>query len=128
MARRDDRDDRIAGEAGDDSLSGGAGNDVIDGGLDDDIISGNAGNDRLTGGNGTDILDGGAGADVLSGGGRGDTYVYAAVSDSRASTANAFSVVTGDVHQRIHLRHRSRRSAIRDSIDLRRWSPQQAPP
>lgn len=58
------------------------------GGSGNDVIVGNAANNLLKGGAGNDILFGGAGADELWGGVGKDTFVFAAVSDSKPGASD----------------------------------------
>lgn len=80
------------------TLKGGAGVDTLTGGSRADTIVGGAGNDTLDGGAGNDTITGGIGQDNLTGGLGADTFVFNAVTESRATNAGADTItdfVTG---------------------------------
>ncbi len=90
--------DRIYGGNGDDLIYGDNGNNAAIGG--NDVIFGGNGNDTIYGEGGNDVIQGGAGADILSGGYGNDVFVYAAVSDS---TATSMDVITDFVRGSDHI-------------------------
>ena len=69
------------------NLAGTSGVDTLAGAGMADTLSGGAGNDSLAGNAGADVLTGGAGKDTLSGGGGGDRFVFAAATETAATTA-----------------------------------------
>jgi serralysin len=93
--------DKIYGSSVANKLWGDGGDDVIDGRGGNDIIYGGNGNDDLYGGSGKDKLYGGAGNDYLSGGSGADTFVFTALSDSKANSTRDvivdFNRAEGDV-------------------------------
>ena len=87
--------DTLYGDAGNDHMVGGAetdalrgqdGDDLIGGEDGDDLIEGGAGRDMLYGDAGDDVIVGGAGSDQLFGQAGADRFVFAALSDSEASS------------------------------------------
>lgn len=87
-----DGTDTLSGHGGNDLLLGGLGHDGLDGGDGEDRLFGQDGDDTLVGGIGEDTLDGGAGMDrligglardVLTGGAGADSFVFAALPDTR---------------------------------------------
>jgi serralysin len=79
--------DEIYGSSAANKLWGDAGNDVIDGRGGNDTLYGGAGKDDLYGGSGKDKLYGGSGSDYLWGGAGADTFVFTAISDSKAGAS-----------------------------------------
>ena len=84
-----DGNDTITGDLGDDRLVGGNGLDSLDGGDGDDVLVGNLGNDTLRGSDGDDRITSGGGFDFMTGGNGADTFIFAALSHSGATTASA---------------------------------------
>jgi len=84
--------DTIAATGGDDRLLGGGGNDSLSGGDGDDLLRGGDGNDTLIAGDGDDLLISGTGRDTLTGSAGSDTFIFAALSHSGKSTANADAI------------------------------------
>jgi Ca2+-binding RTX toxin-like protein len=80
--------DQITGGTGADTIYGGSGNDEITGGGGNDALFGGRGNDEIDGGIGTDDITGGLGQDTMTGGAGADTFIFNAISDSRANNAD----------------------------------------
>jgi Ca2+-binding RTX toxin-like protein len=80
--------DQITGGTGADTIYGGSGNDEITGGGGNDALFGGRGNDEIDGGIGTDDITGGLGLDTMTGGVDEDTFIFNAISDSRANNAD----------------------------------------
>ncbi|WP_055686620.1 M10 family metallopeptidase C-terminal domain-containing protein [Loktanella sp. 5RATIMAR09] len=80
--------DQITGGTGADTIYGGSGNDEITGGGGNDALFGGRGNDEIDGGSGTDDITGGLGQDTMTGGAGADTFIFNAMSDSRANNAD----------------------------------------
>ena len=84
--------DNITGGSGSDTIYGGSGDDEIAGGGGSDNLYGGRGNDEIAGGGGTDAITGGLGQDTMTGGiGSADTFIFNAISDSRANNADVIT-------------------------------------
>lgn len=80
--------DSVTGNAADNAIGTGEGNDTQDGGAGNDQLYAGRGNDSVQGGNGSDTISGGLDADTLGGGAGSDTFVFTAIQDSMAGTAD----------------------------------------
>lgn len=91
--------DTLLGDLGNDRLQSGGGADSLDGGDGDDTVLGGINNDTLRGGDGDDGVNGGLGRDMMFGNGGADSFVFATLSHTGATTATADTIadfVRGD--------------------------------
>jgi hypothetical protein len=88
-----DGGDQLLGGTGRDLLNGGGGHDTLNGGSSHDDLLGGSGRDVVNGDSGRDQLTGGAGADRLTGGDGADSFIYTALTDSRADPAGRDAIL-----------------------------------
>lgn len=89
--------------AGDDLVSGSKYADVLVGYDGNDRLVGNAGDDVIHGGKGNDTITGGLGADHLYGEAGKDTFVFTAVTQSKANSFDTIFDFSGKTGDRIDL-------------------------